>query len=370
MIELNNVQKQFDGTEVLKDISLKIEDGVIYGLIGRSGAGKSTLLRCINGLVPYDGGEIIVDGVKVDDKNKADLRNLRKKMGMIFQGFNLLERLNIYDNIALPLKFWGINPKSPESKEKITKLAKLVGLGDRLNARPRELSGGQKQRVAIARALVMDPSFLLCDEATSALDPEITNGILALLQEINKELGITIIIVTHQMEVVKQVCERVAFIKNGNVLAEGRPEDLFVHPGKEVKKFLHEGSDLLPGEGVNIQLFFTDESADDPVISQMARELGIDFSISWAKLEDFRENVYGSLVLNIAEKDEEKAVAFLNEKKVICEVLESVQAKEKKVETETEKADGDFNSNDHQSKADQDSTKIVIDTERDQKGGA
>ena len=328
MIELINVQKQFDGTEVLKDISLQIEKGVIYGLIGRSGAGKSTLLRCINGLVPYDLGEIIVDGVRVDCKNKKELRLLQKKMGMIFQGFNLLERLNIYDNIALPLKFWGINPKSEESKAKIERLAKLVGLGDRLQARPRELSGGQKQRVAIARALVMDPTFLLCDEATSALDPEITNGILALLQEINKELGITIIIVTHQMEVVKQVCERVAFIKNGSVIAEGRPEDLFVRPGKEVKKFLHEGSDLLPGEGVNIQLFFTDESADDPVISQMARELSIDFSISWAKLEDFRDNVYGSLVLNIAKEDEEKAVAFLNEKKVICEVLETERGKD------------------------------------------
>ena len=230
MITINNVKKAFQDLQVLKGMSLNIEDGEIYGIIGQSGAGKSTLLRCINGLESYDSGEIIVDGTLVSVDDKKSLRDLQKRMGMIFQSFNLLERLDVFDNVALPMKFWGINPKSAENKEKILDLIRLVGLEEKVHARPRELSGGQKQRVAIARALVLDPQFLLCDEATSALDPEITKGILALLQKINRELGITIVVVTHQMEVVKQICQRVAFLSNGYVLAEGKPEELFVRP--------------------------------------------------------------------------------------------------------------------------------------------
>ena len=323
MIKINNLRKSFQNLDVLKEISLTIEDGEIYGIIGQSGAGKSTLLRCINGLESYDSGEITVDDTVVDLKDKKQLRSLQKRMGMIFQGFNLLERLDVYDNIALPMKFWGIKPKSPESKKKILDLVKLVGLEDKLHAKPRELSGGQKQRVAIARALVLDPQFLLCDEATSALDPEITKEILSLLQKINNELGITIIVVTHQMEVVKQICKRVAFLSNGSVLSEGKPEELFVRPTeKEIKSFLREESGLLPTEGVNIQLFFFGEGSEAPVITQMARELQRDFSICWAKLEDFRDSVYGSIVLNIKESDSESVCAFLDEKKVSWEVLD------------------------------------------------
>lgn len=323
MVKITNLRKSFQSLEVLKGISLTVEDGEIYGIIGQSGAGKSTLLRCINGLESYDSGEITVDGTVVDIKDKKQLRSLQKRMGMIFQSFNLLERLDVYDNIALPMKFWGIKSKSPESKKKILDLVKLVGLEDKLHAKPRELSGGQKQRVAIARALVLDPQFLLCDEATSALDPEITKGILSLLQKINNELGITIIVVTHQMEVVKQICKRVAFLSNGSVLSEGKPEELFVRPTeKEIKSFLREESGLLPTEGVNIQLFFFGEGSEAPVITQMARELQSDFSICWAKLEDFRDNVFGSIVLNIKEEDRERVCAFLDNKKVSWEVLE------------------------------------------------
>lgn len=323
MVKINNLRKSFQNLDVLKEISLTIEDGEIYGIIGQSGAGKSTLLRCINGLESYDSGEITVDDTVVDLKDKKQLRSLQKRMGMIFQGFNLLERLDVYDNIALPMKFWGIKPKSPKSKKKILDLVKLVGLEDKLHAKPRELSGGQKQRVAIARALVLDPQFLLCDEATSALDPEITKEILSLLQKINNELGITIIVVTHQMEVVKQICKRVAFLSNGSVLSEGKPEELFVRPTeKEIKSFLREESGLLPTEGVNIQLFFFGEGSEAPVITQMARALQRDFSICWAKLEDFRDSVYGSIVLNIKESDRERVCAFLDEKKVSWEVLD------------------------------------------------
>ena len=319
---MTNVSKSFQDIEVLKGISLTIEDHEIYGIIGQSGAGKSTLLRCINGLESYNSGEIVVDDTVVSVKDKTALRNLQKRMGMIFQGFNLLERLDVYDNVALPMKFWGVSTRSPENRKKILDLISLVGLEDKIHAKPRELSGGQKQRVAIARALVLDPQFLLCDEATSALDPEITKGILSLLQKINKELGITIIVVTHQMEVVKQICRRVAFLSDGHVLSEGKPEELFVRPSeKEIKSFLREESGLLPQDGVNIQLFFFGPGSEAPVITQMARELGTDFSICWAKLEDFRKNVYGSLVINVKETDRERVCAFLDEKKVYWEVL-------------------------------------------------
>ena len=322
MISISHVQKSFQDLRVLKDVSLTIGDGEIYGIIGQSGAGKSTLLRCINGLESYDSGEIVVDGVQVCAKDKVSLRNLQKRMGMIFQSFNLLERLNVYDNIALPMKFWGINPKAPESQSKIEELIHLVGLDDKKKARPRELSGGQKQRVAIARALVLDPQFLLCDEATSALDPEITKGILDLLRKINRELGLTVVVVTHQMEVVKQICGRVAFLSNGRVLSEGKPEELFVMPPEaEIKSFLRDSSKLLPSTGVNIQLFFFGAGAEEPIVTQMARELGEDFSICWARLEDFRENVYGSLVLNLEERNRERVCAFLDRKKVRWEVL-------------------------------------------------
>ena len=323
MIEISHVRKSFQDLEVLKDISLMIGDREIYGIVGQSGAGKSTLLRCINGLEPYNSGSITVDGARVDSRDKAALRNMQKRMGMIFQSFNLLERLDVYDNIALPMKFWGIKTKTEESRKKIEELIRLVGLEEKIHAKPRELSGGQKQRVAIARALVLDPQFLLCDEATSALDPEITKGILSLLQKINREMGITIIVVTHQMEVVKQICSKVAFLHGGSVLCEGRPEELFIRPSlPEIKSFLRDSSDLLPKTGVNIQIFFMGEDSGEPVVTQMARELGKDFSICWAKLEDFRENVYGSLVLNVEETDREAVSRFLQSKNVAWEVLE------------------------------------------------
>lgn len=321
MIDLVNVRKSFGDLEVLKDINLHINEKEIYGIIGQSGAGKSTLLRCINGLETYDSGTIQVDGSVVNVKDKKALRELRKNMGMIFQNFNLLSRLDVYDNVALPLKFWGENPNTPENKEKIERLIALVGLKEKIHERPGNLSGGQKQRVAIARALVNDPKILLCDEATSALDPRITHGILELLKKINDELGITIVVVTHQMEVVKQICERVAFLKHGVVLAEGKPEELFVKPTEDIKKFLGEEGQTLPSTGVNVQLFFTDDSSDEPVITEMARELGIDFSICWAKLEEFRTNVFGSLILNINENDKDKVFKFLESKNVTWEVL-------------------------------------------------
>ena len=319
MIEVKNLHKSFGNLTVLEDISLHINDGEIYGIIGQSGAGKSTLLRCLNGLEPYQSGSVKIDGQEIKDLSKSELHKMQKQMGMIFQNFNLLSRATVYDNVALPLRFCGINPRSPESKKRILELIELVGLSDKVNVKPRELSGGQKQRVAIARALVLQPKILLCDEATSALDPKITQGILTLLEQIREELNITIIVVTHQMEVVKKLCERVSFLKNGHLIQEGRPEELFVMPNEDIRNFLGTTTDLLPQEGRNIRLFFLDSAHKNPVITQLARKLDIDFSICWANLDNFREEILGSLIINVRDEDYARVVKYLADEGIVTE---------------------------------------------------
>ncbi|OOM79198.1 methionine ABC transporter ATP-binding protein [Clostridium sp. BL-8] len=321
MIEIKHVIKNFGEAQVIKDVSLNIKEGEIYGIIGHSGAGKSTLLRCINGLESYDGGSINVMGKEVSSLDGRSLREFRKDLGMIFQNFNLMQRKNVFDNVALPLEVWGYNKN--EIKDKVSRLLDLVGLKDKKLSKPSELSGGQKQRVAIARALALDPKVLLCDEATSALDPKITKDILALLSKINKELGITIVMVTHQMEVIKEICEKVALLDGGEIKAEGRAEDLFLKPGKSLKKFLGEEDDeLLPDDGVNIKLFFPSDSSENALITKMARELEIDFSIVWGKLERFRSEVLGGLVINIKEEDKDKVIKYLENRDILLEVIE------------------------------------------------
>jgi D-methionine transport system ATP-binding protein len=322
LIEIKNVVKNFGETQVIKDVSISIKEGEIYGIIGHSGAGKSTLLRCINGLETYDGGSVEVMGKEVSSLTGTSLREFRKDLGMIFQNFNLMQRKNVFDNIALPLEVWGYNKN--EIKDKVLRLLDLVGLKDKKLSKPSELSGGQKQRVAIARALALDPKVLLCDEATSALDPKITKDILALLSKINKELGITIVIVTHQMEVIKEVCEKVALIDGGKIKAEGKAEDLFLKPGKSLRKFLGEEDDsgILPEDGVNIKLFFPSDSSENALITKMARDLEIDFSIVWGKLEKFRSEVLGGLVINIREEDKDKVIKYLENKDILLEVIE------------------------------------------------
>ncbi|MBS5926963.1 MAG: methionine ABC transporter ATP-binding protein [Clostridium sp.] len=320
MIEIKNVCKSFGQTEVLKDIAISIKEGEIYGIIGHSGAGKSTLLRCINGLESYDKGSIKVMGEEVSGLGAKKLREFRKNLGMIFQNFNLLKRKTVYKNVSLPLEVWGYDKEYIDKR--VNELLDLVGLGDKAKIKPASLSGGQKQRVAIARALALEPKILLCDEATSALDPKITKDILALLSKINKELGITIVIVTHQMEVVKEVCERVALIDGGIVKAEGRSEDLFLKPGASLKKFLGEEDETtLPDEGINIRIFFPADCSENALITRMAREANVDFSIVWGKLEKFRENVLGSLVINIEEKDKETISDYLKSKNMEWEVI-------------------------------------------------
>ena len=319
-VEIKNVVKSFGNVQVIKDVSFTINQGEIYGIIGHSGAGKSTLLRCINGLESYNGGSVNVMGKEVSALNDRELRVFRKELGMIFQNFNLLQRKNVFDNVALPLEVWGYDKNT--IKEKVSELIKLVGLEDKILRKPSQLSGGQKQRVAIARALALDPKILLCDEATSALDPKTTKDILQLLLKINKELGITIIIVTHQMEVIKEVCERVALLDGGEIKAEGKAEDLFLKPGKSLKKSLgEEDEENLPNTGINIKLYFPSNSSENALITRMSRELEIDFSIVWGKLEKFRDQVLGGLVININEEDKEKVLKYLEDKDILLEVL-------------------------------------------------
>lgn len=320
MIKLTSVKKNFGHVEVLKDISIEINEGEIYGLIGHSGAGKSTLLRCINGLESYDDGSVNVMGKEIKNLNKNELRAFRKDLGMIFQNFNLLNRKTVYKNIALPLEVW--NYDKDKIKDRVLELLKLVDLEDKVNSKPGQLSGGQKQRVAIARALALNPKILLCDEATSALDPKTTKDILALLNKINKELGITIVVVTHQMEVVKDICEKVALLEDGILVAKGAVEEVFLKPGISIKKFLgEEENDTLPTSGVNIRILFPSKCSESAIITRMARELEIDFSIVGGKLEKFREDVLGSLVINIDKSQKDMVLSYLEDKDIILEVL-------------------------------------------------
>ena len=320
MIKLTSVKKNFGHVEVLKDISIEINEGEIYGLIGHSGAGKSTLLRCINGLESYDDGSVNVIGKEIKNLNKNELRTFRKDLGMIFQNFNLLNRKTVYKNIALPLEVW--NYDKDKIKDRVLELLKLVDLEDKVNSKPGQLSGGQKQRVAIARALALNPKILLCDEATSALDPKTTKDILALLNKINKELGITIVVVTHQMEVVKEICEKVALLEDGILVAKGAVEEVFLKPGISIKKFLgEEENDTLPTSGVNIRILFPSKCSESAIITRMAREIEIDFSIVGGKLEKFREDVLGSLVINIDKSQKDMVLSYLEDKDIILEVL-------------------------------------------------
>ncbi|SCJ71582.1 Methionine import ATP-binding protein MetN [uncultured Clostridium sp.] len=320
MIKIRDIEKSFGEVKVLKGITLSINEGEIYGLIGHSGAGKSTLLRCINGLEDYNEGSVIVMEREVKDLKEKEKREFRKDLGMIFQGFNLLKRKTVFENISLPLEVWGY--KNDFIKKKVDELLELVGLTDKANSKPAELSGGQKQRVAIARALALEPKILLCDEATSALDPKTTKDILSLLSDINKKLGITIVVVTHQMEVIKQICQKVALIAGGMLVAEGKAEEIFLRPGISLKKFLgEEDDDTLSHEGVNIKLFFPSKSSENALITKMARELNIDFSIVGGKLEKFRDEVLGTLTINIDNKDREAVMSYLSNKDIILEVL-------------------------------------------------
>ena len=317
MIKVENLTKFYGDTQILFDINLEVAKGEIFAIVGHSGAGKSTLLRCINGLESYQGGSLKVFDQEIKNLDETQQRHLRRDVGMIFQHFALMARKNVFENVATPLKFWGY--KSDETEKRVKELLNLVGLESKAKSYPGELSGGQKQRVAIARALALNPKILLSDEATSALDPNTTNQILELLEKINKELDISVVIVTHEMEVVKSIAKRAILLEGGKIIGSGSIEELFLKPDEKMKEFLGE-VEILPSTGTNIRLFFPKEVAQNSVITHMARSLNIDFNIVWGKLEKLNDNVLGSLVINIDEKDKENVLNYIKQSGVLWEV--------------------------------------------------
>ena len=304
MIELKNVSKTFqtasNSVEAVRDVSLTIEKGDIYGIIGLSGAGKSTLVRCINFLERPTGGQVLFDGVNLAQLDRRALGKTRKSMSMIFQSFNLLSQRTALKNICYPLEI----SKIPRDRavEKARQLLKLVGLADRENAYPSQLSGGQQQRVAIARALATDPQVLLCDEATSALDPNTTRSILALLRDINQKLGVTIVVITHEMKVVEQICNKVAVMEAGQIVECGPVRDIFLAPKSTVARDL-----ILPkneavqkiDDGPLLRLVFDGQSAFSPVLSNLILECRTPVNILQANTQNIGGKMFGQMILQL-----------------------------------------------------------------------
>ena len=313
MIELRNICKTFEGAggkvDALHNINLTISDGDIYGIIGMSGAGKSTLVRCINMLERPTEGEVIVDGVNMGELSPSQLREARRGITMIFQGFNLLMQKNCLKNVCFPMELAGI-PKA-DAVKRATELLELVGLPDKAKAYPAQLSGGQQQRVAIARALATNPKVLLCDEATSALDPNTTHSILELIRDINKKLGITVIIITHQMSVVEEVCNHVAILDNGEVVEEGAVGTVFASPKSAAARRLvfPGGADdqvSNPHKEKRLRVVFSGaQAASMPLISSMAIEMNILVNIVSAATRCIADRTYGSMLLGVPGGEEQ-----------------------------------------------------------------
>ncbi|HPX04243.1 MAG TPA: methionine ABC transporter ATP-binding protein [Synergistaceae bacterium] len=318
MIEVKGLGKKFGELKVLDDISLKVERGDVFGIVGHSGAGKSTLLRCLNGLEGYSEGSVKVMGQEVCELDDHKMKELRREMGMIFQNFNLMNRKNVYENVMFPLEVWGVPKK--EAEKRVLDLLDLVGLAEKKKEKIRNLSGGQKQRIGIARALALEPKILLCDEATSALDPKTTISILELLMDINKKLGVTIIVVTHQMEVVKMICNKVVILDGGRIVASGDTDKLFLAPGEELRKLITDDYAVIPS-GTNIRLMFPREIANESIITSMARELDINFSVVGGRIERYRETVMGFLIINVSDSDFDRVVDWLGKNGMFWEVM-------------------------------------------------
>lgn len=315
MIEIKDLKKiwEDDGTSVLENINLTIGNGDIYALVGRSGAGKSTLLRCINGLTSYQEGSLRVDGCEIRDMKDKELREFRRHVGMIFQQFSLLERETVYQNIALPMRCWKY-PKE-EIDKKVKELLELVGLTEKMHVKPRNLSGGQKQRIAVARALTMDPKILLCDEATSALDPKTTNSILDLLMEINRKIQITIVIVTHQMEVVRKACNKACILEHGRIAAEGTVKDIFIRQPGSLQRLLG-GEQMrlqLPQTGHNIRIAHTVDSLQDGrFLGQMSKDLDHIFPILNGQIQEYQNENMGIFLIHVDDSHMERAARYLD----------------------------------------------------------
>ena len=357
MIELSHISKTYIAPDknviALEDVNIRVEAGQVYGIVGYSGAGKSTLVRCINFLERPDAGSIRIDGfgtIEVRDGNafytpesggqavrltENHLKTLRRDLGMIFQHFNLLDRNTVFDNIAYPLKYTGRSKE--EIRARVLELLELVDLRDKVNAYPSELSGGQKQRVAIARALANNPKILLSDEATSALDPDATESILKLLKDLNRKLNLTIVLITHEMAVVKSICDRVAVMENGHVVEEGDVYEVFSNPQQPItKKFVNtssgmgqinrlirENSSVLDPDATLVQCTFSKESVGEALVSDVSRRFGVNVNIILGNVELLRGNPLGGLVVLIDGEEEKRraVIEYLRAHDVRVEVI-------------------------------------------------
>lgn len=341
MIKLEQVCKSFDtasgNVHAVRDVSLEIQDGEIFGIIGFSGAGKSTLVRCINLLERPTSGKVWVDEVELTALSEKELRGVRKKIGMIFQHFNLMRSRTVYQNIDFPLKKTGLS--KTERDQKINSLLELVGLTDKKDAYPSQLSGGQKQRVAIARALANDPKVLLCDEATSALDPQTTQAILKLLKKVNEEMGITIILITHEMAVVKDICGQVAIMENGYMVETGNTVDVFCHPKQSITKdfidtasnirkiydLIEEDNELTRlDEGDKMLLLtYSGNNAGEPLISYLSKAFDIRANIIYGNIDYLKGKPLGKLVVTLSGQPEnvKEAINYIDSLGVEVEVI-------------------------------------------------
>ncbi|WP_409523304.1 methionine ABC transporter ATP-binding protein [Nitrincola sp. MINF-07-Sa-05] len=336
MIEFERVHKtyQVGGREItaLEPCDLHIPQGQIFGLIGHSGAGKSTLLRLINRLEDPSAGRILVDNEDVTAMDAKALRQFRQRLGMIFQHFNLLSSKTVADNVAMPLKLAG-NYSTVQIRERVAMLLDRVGLSGHALKYPAQLSGGQKQRVGIARALATNPRILLCDEATSALDPQTTAQVLQLLNELNRELNLTIVLITHEMDVIRRICDQVAVMDAGHIVEQGLVSDLFLHPKHPTtRRFVYEAehvdeqelsNDFAQVQGRIVRLTFQGESTYAPLLGQVARQSGVDYSILSGRIDHIRDTPYGQLTLSLVGGDADMAIEQLKAAQVTVEVIRS-----------------------------------------------
>ena len=320
MIEIKSLCKTFSTKnqkiEALNNINLSVKDGEIFGIIGLSGAGKSTLVRCINLLEKPDSGSVIIDGRDITKLKEKELLKLRASIGMIFQNFNLLEQRNVLKNVCYPLEIAGV--KNEEAKKRALELLEVVGLSEKSRAYPSQLSGGQKQRVAIARALATNPKYILCDEATSALDPNTTASILSLLKEINEKMGVTIIVITHEMSVIERICDSVAVIDSGKIAETVRVCDIFSSPKSDTAKQL-----ILPKLGrfdddsgqKRLRLVFNGNSSSKPILSSLILECQVAVNILYADTKEIDDLAYGHMIIALPDdrEAEERVISWLNE---------------------------------------------------------
>lgn len=326
MIELRHLSKVYENgqhkVKAIEDISLTIEDGDIFGIIGLSGAGKSTLIRCINYLEVPTSGEVIFDGVCLGEIPRWELLKKRRSMSMIFQNFNLLSQRTALDNVCYPLEIAGV--KKSEARQRARKYLEIVGLAEKEKSYPTQLSGGQKQRIAIARALATNPKVLLCDEATSALDPTTTASILELLQEINRKMGVTIIVITHEMRVIEQICNKVAVIDQSHIVEEGPVREIFMAPKSQIAKqlILPKNEGITAPEGIRcLRIVFEGNSSFEPIISGMSLACNALVNILGANTKNIEGKAYGQMIIQMPEeKETERQIkAYLDEKNITYE---------------------------------------------------